>query len=360
MSNEPVSKCESSKDDVGVSTPVEPVNHGDCLEFLNSYTGDRFDLVYLDPPFFLNREFKLEANSDRAAFQGGWQEHETEETVDLHTNSSSGDDLKQYLSWLAERLRAIRNLMSETGSIFLHIGTREAPYLASVLDETFGFSNWRSTITWQRSHPHNNVTKSLGNVSDYIFYYSKSQKYVFNLLYTAHDPKYLANSFNHQDERGRYALAPIIQERSRKGHFYEHNGVTPPNGWRVKESELIRMVRDGLIHWGSNRPYKKIYLSEAKGAALQNIWTDVHNITRTEVDKRKYPTQKPVKLLERIVLMASNPGDLVFDPFCGSGTTLVAAKMQGRRFLGSDISLDAVEISRDRLAAIDMSTPTMF
>lgn len=197
------------------------------------------------------------------------------------------------------------------------------------------------------------MTKSLGNVADFIYYYSKSSDFTFNLQYTAHDEKYLANSFNNKDERGNYALAPIIQERTRTGHFYEFNGITPPNGWRVKEVELERLESLGYIHWGANRPYKKVYLEETQGALMQNIWTDIYNITRTDLDKRHYPTQKPLKLLERIVALSSNEGDLIYDPFCGSGTTLVAAAKLGRKILGTDISADAIEIAARRLSILE-------
>ena len=331
---------------------LNTVHHSDCFDFLKSYSGPKFDLVYLDPPFFLDREFKLEANSDKATFQKGWTEENRHDLVSAMFESTHSENLVNYLSWLTERLDLVCANMKDTGSLFLHIGTREAPYVAMVLDRVFGYGNWRSTITWQRSHPHNNMTKSLGNVSDYIFYYSKSNKYVFNLLYTAHDEKYLANSFNNSDSKGNYALAPIIQERARPGHSYEFNGYTPPNGWRVKEEELLRLDSLGYIHWGTNRPYKKVYLAETEGALLQNIWTDVHNITRTELDRRQYPTQKPLKLLERIVKLASNEGDLVYDPFCGSGTTVVAAKALGRQYIGTDISADAIEIAKSRLEQV--------
>jgi DNA modification methylase len=131
--------------------------------------------------------------------------------------------------------------------------------------------------------------------------------------------------------------------------------VIPPYGWRVKEETLTALDADGRIHWGTNRAYKKVYLEEAKGAALQNIWSDIHNITRTEVDNRKYPTQKPIKLLERIIELASNEGDVVYDPFCGSGTTLVAATKLGRIAMGSDISPEAVEIATHRIEGVAAS-----
>lgn len=321
----------------------------DCLDFLSTYDGPKFDLVYLDPPYFLDRIFSLEAASTDVSFQGGWENQEIEEFCHQIADRSGSPALVKYLSWLYPRLQLIHSHMSETGSIFLHIGTREGPYVSLLLDHIFGFKNWRSTITWQRSHPHNNMTKSLGNVSDYIYYYSKSNKYVFNLLHTPHDEVYLSNSFSNEDEKGPYALAPVIQEKSRKGHFYEYNGVTPPYGWRVRIETLKALDADGRIHWGTNRAYKKVYLEEAKGAALQNIWSDIYNITRTEVDNRKYPTQKPIKLLERIVELASNPGDVVYDPFCGSGTTLTAAVKLDRKAVGSDISPEAVEIATHRV-----------
>ncbi len=321
----------------------------DCLEFLKNYDGKKFDLVYLDPPFFLDRTFSLVAANNDVSFKGDWDDQNIEEFCHQVAGRSGSEALVKYLSWLYPRLKMIHEHSSDASSIFLHIGTREAPYVSILMDKIYGFSNWRSTITWQRSHPHNNLKKSLGNVSDYIFYYSKGKEYTFNLLHTPHDEVYLANSFSNEDERGAYALAPIIQEKSRRGHFYEYKGVTPPFGWRIRKETLATLDENNRVHWGTNRAYKKIYLEEAKGAALQNIWSDIHNITRTEVDNRKYPTQKPVKLLERIVQLASNVGDLVYDPFCGSGTTLVAAVRHGRDAIGTDISSEALKISRERV-----------
>lgn len=351
---------EKNEEDLNLSPTSEIVNF-DCLDFLSNYAGPKFNLVYLDPPYFLDRTFSLEAASNDISFQGGWENQEVDQFC-LQIGGRSGNEaLVRYLSWLSPRLKLVREHMSNTGSIFLHIGTREGPYVSLLLDDIFGMKQWRSTITWQRSHPHNNMKISLGNVSDYIYYYSVSENYTFNLLHTPHDEVYLANSFSNEDDNGPYALAPIIQEKSRRGHFYEYNGVTPPYGWRVKIETLKSLDADGRVHWGKNRAYKKVYLEEAKGAALQNIWSDIHNITRTEIDNRKYPTQKPIKLLERIIQIASNPGDIVFDPFCGSGTTLVAAKKHGRIPLGSDISPEAVEIARKRLSSVvNGSESTLF
>jgi site-specific DNA-methyltransferase (adenine-specific) len=321
---------------------------GDCADVLSRLNA-KFDLVYLDPPFFLEREFRLDANNPEASFKGDWSESDRHPTVEALLSNAVDNGMLLYLSWLYRRLEVIKECMNSTASIFVHVGTREATYLTALLDHLFGPKQWRSTITWQRSHPHNNVTKSLGNVSDLIMYYTISDRYAFNLQYTAHDEKYLRNSFKNSDSRGYYALAPIIQERSRSGHDYSFRGYTPPNGWRVKEGRLKELDEEGRIHWGERRPYKKVYKDEAPGAALQNIWTDVHNITRTEIDQRKYPTQKPIALLERIISLASNEGDRVLDPFCGSGTTALASLRHGREFVGIDRSRAALEIASQRL-----------
>ena len=345
-SNKKISKPKISKFDL---------ENVDCLEYLSNYKGAKFDLVYLDPPFFLDRMFSLEASSSKVSFQGGWEDQEIEEFCNQIGGTGGSVQLVKYLSWLYPRLKLIHSNMSQTGSLFLHIGIKEGPYVSLLLDHIFGFKNWRSTITWQRSHPHNNMKKSLGNVSDYIYYYTKSSKFTFNVLHTKHDAKYLKNSFNNSDERGSYALAPIVQEKSRKGHFYEYNGVTPKYGWRVKEDKLEKLDKDKRIHWGTNRAYKKVYIAETSGAALQNIWSDIYNITRTDLDKRRYPTQKPLKLLERIVELSTVKGDLVYDPFCGSGTTIVAAVRMGRKALGNDISVEAIKVAKSRLQELSNS-----
>ncbi len=342
-------------------TATADFHHADCLEFLRSYDGQLFDLVYLDPPYFLDRNFSLEAASNDVSFRGDWKHQEVESYCEKIAASTGGDALVRYLSFLYPRLVLLREKMADTGSIFLHIGPKEAPYVRMLLDNVFGLENWRTSITWQRSHPHNNLKRALGNVSDFIYYYTKSKSFTFNLLYTPHDEVYLSNCFSNEDEVGSYALAPIIQERSRKGHHFEYNSYSPPHGWRVRRETLEAYDKEGKIHWGKNRPYKKVYLHEAKGAQLQNIWSDIHNITRTEVDKRKYPTQKPVALLQRIIELASNPGDLVLDPFCGSGTTVAAALSLGRSGVGVDISEAAIEVSRSRLeTAKEASAGTLF
>ena len=169
----------------------------------------------------------------------------------------------------------------------------------------------------------------------------------FQVEHAPLDPTYAANSFGHEDERGNYALAPVTGEKSRPGHQYEYKGYSPTFGWRYAEEKTRELDEQGLIHFGKNRPYKKIYRSESKGKPIQNHWDDISNLTRTERNKRKYPTQKPLKMLERIVRTSCPPGGRVLDPFCGSGTTALATFNvgDGRSCDTYDINEPALEIA---------------
>ena len=125
--------------------------------------------------------------------------------------------------------------------------------------------------------------------------------------------------------------------------MFEYKGYTPTYGWRKSRGEIIAMDTQGLIHFGENKPYKKIYAEESKGSPVQNFWNDIHPVTRRE--GRVYPTQKPINLLKRIIESSCPHGGIVFDPFCGSGTTLNAARELGRKCITSDISEQAISMT---------------
>ncbi|BCU94183.1 MAG: hypothetical protein CM15mV4_1480 [Caudoviricetes sp.] len=140
--------------------------------------------------------------------------------------------------------------------------------------------------------------------------------------------------------------------------MYEYNGYNPQYGWRFAKDKTKTLHEQNLIHWGANLPYKKIYLDESKGSPIQNFWDDIHFISRSEKNKRKYPTQKPVKLLERIVRTSCPPDGKVLDPFCGSGTTALACYNLGRDCTTMDISKDSIKIATEALidAGCDINT----
>lgn len=264
----------------------------------------KVDLIYIDPPFCTQREFKLHLE-DGLGFDDKW---------------SSKED---YIDWLSEIVVKLHGKLNNKGSIYIHNNFESNALLFSKLPKEVT-SNYITTIYWQRSHPHNNISASWGNIVDTILVFGKTKKPYFKVQFLPLDKTYASNSFGHKDKKGNYALAPITGERSRLGYKFEYNGVNPIHGWRKNIDEIKKLDRQGLIHFGKNKPYKKVYLKESKGKPIQNIWYDIFPITRTEKDKRQYPTQKPVKLLKRIIESSCPKDGIVFDPFAGSGTTLRA------------------------------------
>lgn len=278
----------------------------------DSFKGDdkEYDTIYLDPPFFTQRKHKMVKDDVEVSFDDIWDSEES------------------YMDWLNNVFMSCYNKLSPSGLIYSHNNFEINSLLYSRLDKKVR-NNYLTNISWQRSHPHNNVKKSWGNIVDSIMVFSKTKKNYFDVQYLPLNEYYKNNSFNNKDERGNYALAPITGEKSRIGHMFEYKGIKPKFGWRKSLEEIIKLDDNGYIHYGSNKPYKKIYDFESKGSPIQNIWTDIFPITRTEENKREYPTQKPIKLLERIIKSSCPKGGLVLDPFGGSGTTLFASIESG-------------------------------
>lgn len=284
--------------------------HGEWNSFINDQ--ESYDLIYLDPPFFTQRRHKLK-NSDsnqEIFFDDIWGSRE------------------EYLNWMKNVLESCWNKLSPKGTIYSHNNIEINSLLFSLIDSKMS-DNFITNISWQRSHPHNNVKNNWGNIVDSIFVFSKTKKPYFQVQYSELNDEYKNNSFNNVDEKGNYALAPLTGERSRIGYMFSYKGVDPKYGWRKKLEDIIELDNQNLIHFGKNKPYKKIYLEDSKGVPIQNIWTDIFPITRTEQNKREYPTQKPIKLLERIIKSSCPPDGKVLDPFGGSGTTLAASLSTG-------------------------------
>lgn len=274
----------------------------------DSFIGDdnEYDLIYLDPPFFTQRIHKMEKENGEVSFDDIWS------------------NIEEYNSWLKNVVESCWNKLSPQGILYSHNNFEMNAYLLCGLPSNIK-SKFMTNISWQRSHPHNNIKKSWGNIVDSILVFTKTKNNYFNVLYNELDEKYQNNSFNNKDDNGFYSLAPITGEKSRIGNIFEFNGITPKYGWRKSMQDIEEMHNNGLIHYGKNKPYKKMYLNESKGSPIQNIWTDISPITRTEENKREYPTQKPIKLLERIIISSCPKNGKVLDPFGGSGTTLLAS-----------------------------------
>ena len=295
------------------------------VEDLIESSSGGYDLIYIDPPFGLQRELHMtEADGTRKSFQDSWSNYD------------------EYIEWLAGVIDGLYGLLKKDGWLYSH-NQVEGNFLALGKVDNKVRRSYYTNISWVRSHPKNNISIGWGNIVDSIMVIRKGEPY-FEVEHAPLDPTYAANSFGHEDERGNYALAPATGEKSRPGHQYEYKGYSPTFGWRYAEERTRELDEQGLIHFGDNKPYKKIYLHESKGPPVQNIWTDIYNLTRTERNKRNYPTQKPLKMLERIVRTSCPPGGRVLDPFCGNGTTAIATFN-----IGEGRSCDAYDISEPAL-----------
>jgi len=314
---------------------------GDNLEILKTLESESVDLIYLDPPFFSNRNYEViwgDAGEIRS-FQDRW---------------SGGID--HYIAWLKERVEQMHRILKPTGSIFLHCDDHANSYIqVMILDKIFLRNNFRSIITWKRSSAHNDAKqgrKALGNISDTIFYYSKSNQFTFNQLFTPYSEDYIATNYKYTDSNGRkYKLTDLTGPggASKGNPYYEVMGVF--RYWQFSKENMQRLIEEGRVIQTKegNVPRYKNYLDEMPGIALQNIWDDIKPVSSQAKEKIGYPTQKPETLLERIIKCASNEGDVVLDPFVGGGTTVAVADKLNRKWIGIDQSVQAVKVTELRL-----------
>ena len=282
---------------------------GDNLQvmshLLKKYRG-KIDLVYIDPPFDSKADYKKtielrgqKTTNDHTAF-------EEKQYGDMWNND-------EYLQFMSERLILIRELLSDKGSIYLHCDWHKSHHLRCVMDEIFGADNFIREIIWNRGNPSGGKAGANNwiHCHDNIFYYAKQDERVFNKLYEPYTNEYIAKRFTNDD----------------------HDGNGP---YRLQ---------------GVGTNLRKQYLKDSKGKAYTSVW-DMPDINVMAIERENYPTQKPEALIERIIKASSNPGDLVFDCFMGSGTTQAVAMKLGRRFIGADINLGAVETTVKRLNSI--------
>jgi len=293
------------------------------------------DLIYLDPPFGLNQTFSMtEEDGTKKEFEDHW---------------SSTDD---YINWYASIIEKSFNKLNKNGWLYSH---NNHFMNALVLSKLSMKDRYYTNISWKRSHPHNNVKNGWGNIVDSILVFKKGNPY-FKVQYTSLNEKYAQTCFKNKDERGYYSLAPITGEKSRIGNIYEYEGYSPKYGWRKSLDEVKRLHLNNEIHFGKNKPYRKIYLDTNVGVPIQNFWDDIPPITRRE--GRSYPTQKPIALLKRIINSSCPPSGIVLDPFCGGGTTLSAVVEIGenRKCITSDFSIDATNNVALQYKLYDLNT----
>jgi len=319
-------------------TPVNRLILGDNLEVLRTLESESVDLIYLDPPFFSNRNYEViwgDAGEIRS-FEDRW---------------AGGID--HYIAWLKERVELMYRLLKKTGSIFLHCDWHADAYIRVwILDKIFGEQNLRNHIVWRRTNAKSNMTQRFAVNTDSIYFYSKSDEFKFNPLRGEYSSEQMSR-YKQEDEKGLYRCDDLTSPGRARQFIWR--GVHPGENrsWRFSEEKLEELYEQGLIELQKNgKPRKdgmKMYLADAEGAMFGNLWIDIDRVANTSKERIGYPTQKPEALMERIIKCASNEGDLILDPFMGGGTTMAVADKLNRKWIGIDQSVMAVKVTELRL-----------
>lgn len=312
---------------------------GDALDLLATDT-NHYKCIYLDPPYASGRDYKFAEADTTASF----------------TDRLSADACQV---WLSKLVKLCKARLAKDGTLWFHIAAEYSFVPELVLRAEFSAVEKNF---WKRAHGKNGVRNKTGAVVDILFRCTNGTP-VFNVQYVPLDAHYFEQSYRNKDTLGLYALGSLRFDKTRSGHRYEvvHEGLTysSPYGWKVSQDAMTKLIQDDRAHFVKpsgarvGNIYKKLYKHECKGKPLSNLWDDISYITRTQQDPRTYPTQKPLKLLQRIVAMSTNEGDLVLDPTAGSGTTGVACLSLGRRCVQLDINKDAKAVFERRIGSVE-------
>ena len=340
---------------VGDNPQHNMVLRGECLSacaYLKD-KGIKVDLVYIDPPFASGADYAKKVyvrNNPKVAASIAQAEKELDnEELRTFDEKMYGDiwDKERYLNWMYENLMAIKSVMSDNASIYVHLDYHIGHYVKILMDEIFGEDNFVNEIIWQRVYSHNDANR-YGQIHDTIFYYCmNNEDYTWHTQYVPYDEKYL-KMYSMDDGDGRKYKVENTMGPGGRGSTYEWNGIT--RTWRYSQKTMEELEKKGLLyHTSSGFPKKKVYLDEMPGKPLQSIWTDINVIAGQAKELVDYATQKPEALLERIIKASSDEGMVVADFFGGSGVTAAVANRLGRRFVTSDINLNSIQTIRDRL-----------
>ena len=258
--------------------------------------------------------------------------------------------MKAYLTYMAQRVIEMHRILKDTGSLYLHCDPTASHYMKVVLDEIFGKNNFRNEISWKRTTAHNDAI-GYGRNKDIIFFYTKSNKFIWNKMYGKYDEEYVAQYYKYKDDDGRRWMSDNLSASGLAGggYTYEWNGHTKL--WRCPIETMQKLEKEGRIFYtNTGLARRKRYLDEAKGVPVQEMWIDINPISAQSKERTGYPTQKPLALLHRIIKASSNEGDIVMDPFCGCATTCVASQQLGRKWIGIDIAEQAADVLVERLS----------
>lgn len=312
--------------------------HGDNFiglsVLLEKYRG-KIDLIYIDPPFNTDQVFYVSTNRSNSI------------SKDKNGLVAYSDkmNLDSYLEFLRERLIIMRELLSDRGSIYLHIDYKVGHYVKIIMDEVFGINNFKNDITRIKSNPKNFYRKAYGNEKDLVLFYAKNySNNIWNDIKIPLDSSEIEKRFTKTDKDGRrYTTIPLHAPGSTASGKTSKpwRGIPVPDGrhWRTDPSEFDKLDSLGLIEWSSTgNPRIKKYADEHKGKKIQDIWRF------KDPQKPLYPTQKNSKMIEQIILQSSDKNSIVLDCFAGGGTTLKCAEKLGRKWIGMDSSNISIEL----------------
>jgi len=266
-------------------------------------------LIYIDPPFDVGADFSMNIEIGEESFT-----KKSSVIEEIAFRDTWGRGMDSFIAMIYERLKLMHGLLANDGSIYVHCDWRVSSYMKLILNEIFGEQSFKNEIIWyygERQMP--NINR-FNNKHENILYYTKSDKYNFRMTFKPYSQEYIKTFFKDKDENGRYQLSDAGKGKER---------------------------------------YKR-YLKDCKGVAMDTVWNDIKMIGSISMshERYNYPTQKPEKLLERIINASSNKNDIVADFFCGSGTTLAVAEKLGRKWIGSDLGRFSIHTSRKRMIGV--------
>lgn len=303
----------------------------------------KIDLVYIDPPFATGGDFRI--SDGRASTVSN-----SRKGVLAYSDKLLKDE---YLLFLKERLILLKELLSDNGSIYLHIDYKIGHYVKILMDEIFGIENFKNDITRIKCNPKNFKRTGYGNVKDLILFYTKSKNPIWNEPKEKYSEKDLDKLFPKTDKYGRrYTTVPIHApgETENGKSNKPFRSKLPPKGrhWRVDVETLEKWDNEGIIEWSSTgNPRKIIFADEKEGKRVQDIWE------YKDPQYPSYPTEKNHKLLDLIIKTSSNANSIILDCFCGSGTTLKSAHLNGRKWIGIDQSDFAIQATKKKLNLVE-------
>lgn len=325
------------------STLIKGDNFDVLSSILKSGCAGQIDLIYIDPPFNTKQDFTVSDDRVSTISRG----------IKTHVAYSDQMTTQEYIEFMRERLVILHDLLSEQGSIYVHIDNKMGHYLKVILDEVFGIQNFKNDISRIKSNPKNFSRKAYGNQKDMILFYSKNyRKNIFNNICTNLEEIDKTRMFKKTDVNGRlYNTVPVHAPgetvNGKTGGLWRD--MKPPAGrhWRTNPDELERLDKKGLIEWSKNGVPRIIkYADEHTGKKIQDIWNYIDPAYPV------YPTEKNLEMLKMIILQSSNKGSIVLDCFAGSGATLMAASKTGRKWIGIDQSSYSIKVIKERFQDI--------